>query len=162
MTENARGIARRLVAVTRGGTAPAGDPPLALLGDPDERDRLRDVLRELVGATASMLLHRDDRDGGHRDERGHRSRACLLDLHDTEGRPVSVDDTAPPVRALVRAVLADVNGHPTDADAQLDLSVRADGGDPATVLVLALLWTVGSLEWCEANDAEPPAWLAAS
>lgn len=149
MTEQARGLARRLVAVTRGGSAPGTDAPLDLLGAPDPR--LRAVLRELVGATASMLLQRGD---------GRGDQSHLLGLHDADGRPVSVDELAPPVRALVRAVLADLNGRPADAAEQVDLSVRVEGGDPANVLVLALLWTVGSLEWCEANDATPPAWLA--
>ncbi|GAA4412710.1 hypothetical protein GCM10023148_06580 [Actinokineospora soli] len=151
MTEHARGLARRLVAVTRGGSAPGFDAPLDLLGGPDERTRLRAVLRELVHATASMLLKRGTTGT---------DQTYLLDLHDTAGKPVAVDELAPPVRALVRAVLADLNGHPADADAQLDLSVPPDGGDPISVLVLALLWTVGALEWCEANDAAPPDWLA--
>ncbi|MGX7828065.1 hypothetical protein ACTG9Q_23545 [Actinokineospora sp. 24-640] len=150
MTDQARGIARRLVTVTRGGSAPGSEAPLDLLGGPGERARLRDVLRELVSATAAMLLHR----GGDRADHSY-----LLDLHDADGRPVPVDSLNPPVRALVRAVLADINGRPADADAQLDLSVRNNGGDPVSVLVLALLWTVGSLEWCEAHHAPAPAWL---
>ncbi|MFC7616588.1 hypothetical protein ACFQV2_27140 [Actinokineospora soli] len=103
MTEHARGLARRLVAVTRGGSAPGFDAPLDLLGGPDERTRLRAVLRELVHATASMLLKRGTTGT---------DQTYLLDLHDTAGKPVAVDELAPPVRALVRAVLADLNGHP--------------------------------------------------
>ncbi|GGS36762.1 MULTISPECIES: hypothetical protein [Actinokineospora] len=151
MTEHPRGIARRLVTVTRGGAAPGVDAPLDLLGGPDERTRLRAVIRELVDATAAMLLHRGGDNPDH---------LYLLDLRDAEGNEVSVDDLTPPVRALVRAVLADLNGRPEDVDVQLELSVRNEGGDPLSVLVLALLWTVGSLEWCEAHDADPPAWLA--
>jgi hypothetical protein len=153
MTEQARGLARRLVAVTRGETAPVLDAPLELLAGPAETPRLRAVLGELVSATGAMLLQRADEGTDH---------THLLDLHDADGRVVTIEKVAPPVRALVRAVLAHVNGHPGDADVQIELSVRTDDGDPVTVLVLALLWTVTALEWCEENDAEPPAWLIAA
>ncbi|MGW5050281.1 hypothetical protein [Actinokineospora sp. NPDC004072] len=151
MTDHPRGIARKLVAVTRGAAAPDVEAPLELLGGPDERDRLRAVIRELVAATATMLLHRGGDNPDH---------LYLLDLRDANGDEVPIDALTPPVRALVRAVLADLNGRPEDVDLQLELSLRDEGGDPLSVLVLALLWTVGSLEWCEAHNTAPPAWLA--
>ena len=153
MTEQARGLARRLVAVTRGAKAVPSGAPLELLSGPAEQDRLRAVLRELVSATAAMLRQRDD---------GAIDSTHVLDLHDANGAPVSVDALTPPVRALIRALLAQINGRPADADVQLELSLRPDDGDPVTVLVLALLWTSSALQWCEDNDAVPPAWLIAA
>lgn len=154
MSDHARGVARQLVAVTRGGAleSPLPDGPLELLGDPDQRTRLRAVLRELVSATATMMLNRA--------EYPLNDHAYLLDLRDAEGVPVRIDDLSPPVRALVRAVLAELNGNPEDAEDQLDLAIHPDERyDPLDVLILALLWTVGSIEWCEEHDAPTPGWL---
>ncbi|WP_156892989.1 hypothetical protein [Actinokineospora enzanensis] len=153
--EHPRGVARRLVAVTRGGDLDPRGPSGALdvLAGPDHRDRLAAVLRELVVATADMMLCRAESTGP--------DKAFVLDLRDDEGAPVRVDTLDPPVRALVRALLAQLNGRPEDVDYQLELAMREDPRfDPVDVLVLALLWTVGSIEWCERHDAPTPGWLA--
>ncbi|WP_285509613.1 hypothetical protein [Actinokineospora sp. NBRC 105648] len=155
MTEHPRGVARRLVAVTRGGDLdPRGQAgALDVLAGPDHRDRLAAVLRELVVATADMMVCRAEEPGA--------DKAFMLDLRDDEGEPVQVDTLDPPVRALVRALLAQLNGTPEDTEFQLGLALRADERfDPVDVLVLALLWTVGSIEWCEQHDAPTPGWLA--
>ncbi|PWW62726.1 hypothetical protein [Actinokineospora spheciospongiae] len=154
MTEHPRGMARRLVAVTRGGGAdPRGtDGALDVLTGPDRHERLTAVLHELVVATADMMLLRADTPVAEK--------AFVLDLRDEDGQPVVVDQLDPPVRALVRALLAELNGRPEDTDFQLSLALREDERyDPVDVLVLALLWTVGSIEWCEENDAPTPGWL---
>ncbi|WP_156758145.1 hypothetical protein [Actinokineospora pegani] len=155
MTEHPRGVARKLVAVTRGGNMNPGGSESALdvLSGPDHHDRLAAVLRELVTATADMMLCRA--------ETPLADKAFVLDLRDEEGEPVVVDDLDPPVRALVRALLAELNGRPEDAEFQLELALRDDPRfDPVDVLVLCLLWTVGSIEWCEQHDAPTPGWLA--
>ncbi|SES01201.1 hypothetical protein [Actinokineospora terrae] len=154
MTEHPRGVARRLVAVTRGGdldpTARTG--ALDVLAGPDHRDRLAAVLHELVVATADMMLCRAESTGP--------DKAFVLDLRDDAGEVVDVDTLDPPVRALVRALLAQLNGRPDDVQTQLDLAMLDDPRfDPVDVLVLALLWTVGSIEWCEQHDAPTPGWL---
>ncbi|WP_051385996.1 hypothetical protein [Actinokineospora inagensis] len=154
MTEHPRGVARRLVAVTRGGDL---DPrtqtgALDVLAGPDHRDRLAAVLRELVVATADMMLCRAESSGP--------DKAFVLDLRDDTGDVVDVDRLDPPVRALVRALLAQLNSRFDDVDLQLELALRDDPRfDPVDVLVLALLWTVGSIEWCEEHDAPTPGWL---
>ncbi|OLR94316.1 hypothetical protein [Actinokineospora bangkokensis] len=154
MNEHPRGVARRLVAVTRGGAMDPRGPEGALdvLSGPDHRDRLSAVLRELVEATAGMMLCRADS--------ADAEKAFVLDLRDEEGNPVVVDELDPPVRALVRALLAELNGRPEDTGFQLELALLDDPRfDPVDVLVLALLWTVGSIEWCEEHDAPTPGWL---
>ncbi|MDQ3579600.1 MAG: hypothetical protein M3443_18795 [Actinomycetota bacterium] len=154
MTEHPRRVARRLVAVTRGGDlAPGGGPdPMDMIAGPEHRTRLLAVLRELVEATVSMMSC----SAGAFDA----DRAYVLDLRDESGLPVDVDHLDPPVRALVRALLAESNGRPRDADYQLELAMRDDPRfDPLDVLALALLWTVGSMEWCEEHDAPTPGWL---
>ncbi|MGQ0840212.1 hypothetical protein [Actinokineospora sp.] len=156
MTEHSRGLARRLVAVARGGEPDPGGEYLSLevLAVPEQRARLRAVLGELVGATASMMLHRAT-------ARPLPDRAFALDLRDDAGEPVDVDRLDPPVRGLVRALLAELNGRPQDTGFQLDLAVLDDlRFDPVDVLELALLWTAGSLQWCEEHDAPTPAWLS--
>ncbi|PPK63100.1 hypothetical protein V5P93_005244 [Actinokineospora auranticolor] len=153
-TEHPRGVARKLVDVTRGGELDPRGPSGALdvLAGERHRDKLGAVLRELVVATADMMLCRAESTGP--------DKAFVLDLRDDEGDPVEVDALDPPVRALVRALLARLNGQRADAEYQLDLAVRDDPRfDPVDVLVLALLWTVGSIEWCEQHDVPTPGWL---
>ncbi|GLW90754.1 hypothetical protein [Actinokineospora globicatena] len=154
MTEHPRGVARRLVAVTRGGELDSTTRTGALdvLAGADHRDRLAAVLRELVIATADMMLCRAETSGP--------DKAFVLDLRDDTGGVVDVDTLDPPVRALVRALLAQLNGRPDDVRTQLELAMLDDPRfDPVDVLVLALLWTVGSIEWCEEHDAPTPGWL---
>lgn len=74
--------------------------------------------------------------------------AFAVDLRDTSNDAVSIDELEPPVRATIRALLADLNDCPADAQFQLDLAVRQV--DPLTGLDTvrrALTMTVALLQW---------------
>ncbi len=74
--------------------------------------------------------------------------AFAVDLRDGTDEQVSIDELQPQVRATIRALLADLNGRPDDADFQLDLAVRQL--DPLTGLETvrrALTMTVALLQW---------------
>jgi len=76
--------------------------------------------------------------------------AFAVDLRDDGNERVGIDELDPPVRATIRAMLADLNGSPDDASFQLDLAVR--GVDRRTGLDTvrrALTMTIGLLHWSE-------------
>jgi hypothetical protein len=103
------------------------------------RQYVRDVVAELIQVAATAV----------RDNTGERSEvAFAVDLRDDDNTTVSIDELEPPVRATIRALLADLNGHHEDAEFQLDLAVRSL--DPMTGLDTvrrALTMTVALLQW---------------
>jgi hypothetical protein len=111
-----------------------------------------ELLYELVAALARMMLTAA---GPERDEPVYG-----LELTDEDNLEIAIDETQPPVRGAVRALLAELNGHPDDARFQVDLALR-DPSFTATVEVAShiLLWTVGMLQWCDAQGVPRPRWL---
>jgi hypothetical protein len=110
---------------------------------------------ELVSALASMMMTAAGPSGPEEASYG-------LELTDDEDHEIRIDEASPPVRAAVRALLAELNQHSEDTLFQLDLALREDTFQ-ATLEVFAhvLLWTSGMLEWCDANDVPRPKWLGA-
>ena len=109
----------------------------------DQGDRLKPYVREVVaeliqvGATAVRETVGPEGDP-----------AFAVDLRDGTDDQVSIDELQPQVRATIRALLADLNGRPDDAEFQLDLAVRQL--DPLTGLETvrrALTMTVALLQW---------------
>ncbi|MEV4317006.1 hypothetical protein [Actinocrispum sp. NPDC049592] len=83
-----------------------------------------------------------------------------VDIRDDADHAVAIDHLEPPLRATIRALLAELNGHPEDARFQLELALRdIDLEATLEVVVHALLWTIGMLEWCEEQGIEAPEWL---
>jgi len=79
--------------------------------------------------------------------------AFAVDLRDDDNDRVGIDELDPPVRATIRAMLAELNGSPDDASFQLDLAVR--GVDRRTGLDTvrrALTMTIGLLHWSERSE----------
>lgn len=123
----------------------------------DVRPYIREIVAELINVATTAVR---DSAGPLRDRA-----AFAIDLRDDENDRVGIDDLEPPVRATIRAMLADLNGSPDDAAFQLDLAVR--GVDRRTGLDTvrrALTMTVGLLHWTEqpellegAMDLEPTA-----
>jgi len=85
-----------------------------------------------------------------------------LDLRRPDGTKVEIDELEPPVRATMRALLAQVNGHPEDAADQLDLAVAGTERATAEAVVLALRWTVNAVESCAESGVPLPDWLRAA
>ncbi|ALG08088.1 hypothetical protein [Kibdelosporangium phytohabitans] len=83
-----------------------------------------------------------------------------VDIRDDSDEAVAIDHLEPPLRATIRALLAELNGHPDDARFQLELALRdIDLESTLEVVVHALLWTIGMLEWCEEQGVDAPDWL---
>ncbi|HEU5470764.1 MAG TPA: hypothetical protein VFV67_08925 [Actinophytocola sp.] len=149
--QEARSTAGRLVTLARSGQLDAVTGALTLLSFAGRRqaERLRLILGALIEALATMLIWRAGAMG--------MSGAFGADLRGPDESAVDIDHLDPPVRATVRALLAQVNGCPQDADDQVVLALSGGAKANVQVIVLALKWTVNALEWCEA-DAQPE-WL---
>ncbi len=109
------------------------------------RPYVREVVAELIGLATSAVRNST---GAMPDQA-----AFAVDLRDDGNEQVGIDELDPPVRATIRAMLADLNGSPEDASFQLDLAVR--GVDRRTGLDTvrrALTMTIGLLHWSEQSD----------
>jgi hypothetical protein len=110
------------------------------------RPYVREVVAELINVATAAVRHRVDvvLPG---------NAAFAVDLRDDADDRVGIDELDPPVRATIRAMLAELNGSPDDASFQLDLAVR--GVDRRTGLDTvrrALTMTIGLLHWSERPD----------
>jgi hypothetical protein len=108
------------------------------------------VVGELIAALAQMMAHAS---GGDEPTYG-------LELTNDDEQQVAIDEASPPVRAAIRALLAELNHHPDDRVFQVELALREDTFK-ATLDVYAhvLLWTMGMIEWCDDNHVARPRWL---
>lgn len=111
---------------------------------PDEelRSYVREIVAELINVATTAV----------RDTAGPlRERAAFaIDLRDDDNDRVVIDDLEPPVRATIRALLAELNGSPDDASFQLDLAVRGvDHHSGLDTVRRALTMTIGLLQWSE-------------
>ena len=86
--------------------------------------------------------------------------AIVLDLRRIDGSTVDIDELRPEVRAVVRALLAEVNEHGEDTSIQLGLALDGAGDGLIDGVTLVLLWTVSAMSWCEDHDEPAPGWLA--
>jgi len=112
------------------------------------------VACELIAALARMmLLASGPQHDGEEPTYG-------LELTNDEDQEITIDEASPPVRAAVRALLAELNEHPEDAEFQVDLALR-EPTFQTTLEVYAhvLLWTMGMLDWCDGNHVPRPRWL---
>jgi hypothetical protein len=108
---------------------------------------------ELIAALSQMMLTAA---GPEQDA----DRSYGLELTGDENEQLDIDKTSPPIRAAVRALLAELNGHSEETLFQVELALR-DNSFKATIEVLAhvVLWTIGMLEWCDTNGIMRPQWL---
>jgi hypothetical protein len=113
------------------------------------------IASELIAALARMMFSAADPSTSDEPVYG-------LELSNNDNNEVGIDDTSPPVRATVRALLAELNGHPDEAVFQVDLALRdADLEVTLEVYTHALLWTIGMVKWCDGNGVPRPLWLGA-
>jgi hypothetical protein len=112
------------------------------------------VACELVAALARMMFIAAGPQSGGDDQ------TYGLELTNDDDQEITIDEASPPVRAAVRALLAELNEHHEDAEFQVELALR-EATFNATIEVYAhiLLWTVGMLDWCDTNHVARPHWL---
>jgi hypothetical protein len=108
------------------------------------RPYVREVVAELINVATSAV----------RNSTGNfRNAAFAVDLRDDANDQVGIDELDPPVRATIRAMLAELNGSPDDASFQLDLAVRGvDRRSGLDTVRRALTMTIGLLHWSEQTD----------
>jgi hypothetical protein len=124
-------------------------------------DELRPYVREIVAELINVATTAVRDYAGTLQDRA----AFAVDLRDDDNDRVGIDDLEPPVRATIRAMLAELNGSPEDASFQLDLAVRGvDQRSGLDTVRRALTMTIGLLHWSEqserleaAMDLEPTA-----
>ena len=110
---------------------------------------IRDIVAELINVATTAVR---DCAGPMRDRA-----AFAIDLRDDDNDRVGIDDLDPPVRATVRAMLADLNDSPEDASFQLELAVRGVGASTGLETGLdtvrrVLTMTIGLLHWSEQSE----------
>lgn len=149
-----RARARALVVMARDGDTPGLVDALGRLageqaaGGPE----VHQVVGELISAAVQMVVLRSGETPAHT--------LFAVDIRDDEDQAVVIDQLDPPLRATIRCLLAELNGHPEEARFQLGLALRdIDLEATLEVVVHALLWTIGLLEWCEEQGVDAPDWL---
>ncbi|ALG09028.1 hypothetical protein [Kibdelosporangium phytohabitans] len=151
---NPRSRIRHLVGVMRAGDDESLVLEMARL-TADRADDGREshvIVSELISALATMMLTAS----GTSEE----DNVYGLELTGDDDSLLDIDETSPPVRAAVRALLAQLNTHTDEARFQVELALQ-DTGLKATIEVLAhvLLWTIGMIDWCDEHDVPRPRWL---
>lgn len=109
-------------------------------------DGLRPYVREIVAELINVATAAVRDTAGPLRERA----AFAIDLRDDDNDRVVIDDLEPPVRATIRALLAELNGSPDDASFQLDLAMRGvDHRSGLDTVRRVLTMTIGLLHWSE-------------
>jgi hypothetical protein len=109
------------------------------------RPYVREVVAELINVATTAVRGSA---GALRDKA-----AFAVDLRDDSNDQVGIDELEPPVRATIRAMLAELNGSPDDASFQLDLAVLGvDRRSGLDTVRRALTMTIGLLHWSEQAD----------
>ena len=150
----ARDTARLLVNLAEDGELRTVSETVRTMTEPGHRMRLGLMLRQLLSASATMIRKQVGAAGD--------SDAIVLDLRKPDGSVVDINALAPEVRAVVRALLAELYGHPDDLTDQISFALRGRPEGLIDGITVILMWTVSALAWCEDNDEPAPNWLTTS
>lgn len=118
---------------------------------PDGHDDLRTLISVLVHECAAMVstFTRNTTAG----------EPIKVQALDRESRRVPIDALDPPVRTMIRVMLAAGYGDPVAADEQLDLALREAGAQELIKLLsLGLTWTVQLVQECSRRGVEIVEW----
>lgn len=86
-----------------------------------------------------------------------------VQVFDSDGTEVSIDQADPPVRTAVRTLLAEVHGNTDDAREQVEIALRGAAPEEVASLVLqALRWTIRLAGECLDRDLPVADWIAAA
>jgi hypothetical protein len=84
-----------------------------------------------------------------------------MQVFDSDGVEVPIDQADPPVRTAVRTLLAEVHGDSEAAAAQIEIALaNAVPAELAAVLVQALRWTIRLANACDERSLAVPRWIS--
>lgn len=112
---------------------------------------IQDVVMLLFGECSAMVAALGD--GG--------ATPVKVQVFDSEGTEVSIDQADPPVRTAVRTLLAEVHGNSDDARQQVEIAL--DGAAPeevASLVLQALRWTIRLAGECLDRELPVAPWIA--
>jgi hypothetical protein len=111
---------------------------------PGQRARLHGVLTELTRVCAKAVVANAGL--ANLADRPDPQTVMHVVVYDLDGAAVNVDDITPPVRALLRALLAELSNHPTDAAMQLDIALD-NAVELEILFAYALAWVIELTDW---------------
>lgn len=83
-----------------------------------------------------------------------------VQVFDSDGAEVSIDQADPPVRTAVRTLLAEVHGNSDDAREQVQIALQQAAPEEVASLVLqALRWTIRLASECMERGLPLPTWV---
>jgi hypothetical protein len=86
-----------------------------------------------------------------------------MQVFDSEGQELSIDDAEPPVRTAVRTLLAEVHGDTDAAAEQVEIALSSASPTEITaVLLQAIRWTMRLTSECLERDLPVPGWISAA
>ena len=138
--------------------AQAGDDSAAvahLIGfvrdSPDEHADVRELVLLLFSECSRMVTELSA--GG--------ATPVRMQVFDSDGVEVPIDEADPPVRTAVRTLLAEVHGDSEAAAAQIEIAMtNAVPAELATVLIQALRWTIRLANACSERSLSVPEWIS--
>ncbi|MGH3431692.1 MAG: hypothetical protein ACRDQB_02530 [Thermocrispum sp.] len=112
---------------------------------------IQDVVMLLFGECSAMVAALGD--GG--------ATPVKVQVFDSDGTEVSIDQADPPVRTAVRTLLAEVHGNSDDAREQVEIALRGAAPEEVASLVLqALRWTIRLAGECLDRELPVAGWVS--
>jgi hypothetical protein len=117
---------------------------------PDEHTDVRELVLMLFAECSQMVTELSE--GG--------ATPVRMQVFDSEGQEVPIDEADPPVRTAVRTLLAEVHGDEDAAAEQVEIALSSAAPDElATVVIQALRWTIRLATACDERDLPVPDWI---
>lgn len=129
----------------------AGSTATLLVDDGADRDLLFPLLVELTDACTQLITIDDPVRSSET--------AYVVDITDEDGEEVAIDELPAALRALLRAVLAGLEGHRDDQLFQLELAVTESDVQGKLDALTHALGSVSELAARPRTHDELPAWL---
>lgn len=118
---------------------------------PDEHTDVRELILLLFSECSRMVGELSS--GG--------ATPVRMQVFDSDGHEVPIDQADPPVRTAVRTLLAEVHGDSEAAEEQIEIALSsAVPAELATVLLQALRWTIRLANACAERSLSVPDWIA--
>ncbi|HWC81106.1 MAG TPA: hypothetical protein VG756_14225 [Pseudonocardiaceae bacterium] len=120
---------------------------------PDEQADVRELVLLLFSECSGMVTELSA--GG--------ATPVRMQVFDSDGQEVPIDEADPPVRTAVRTLLAEVHGDSEAAEAQIEIAMtNAVPAEMATVLIQALRWTIRLATACTERSLTVPEWISSA